>query len=221
MNANRLSPILCIVVSLPFILLPVHGAAIVLDFDSLPGMSFSHGTPIPAVSKLSDEYLHTYGVEFSSGSPFIAVVALGAGHATSGINGIGGSTSEGLLSYESPILATFFDPNNPFTPAATDFVSVRGDLWGLGITQTVTMTAYDVHGNQIGSYSALDTGGETLTVSVPGIHSVRLSGSIASGGVAYDDFTFNAVSPVPEPTTMLLLASGLIGLVGFRRKFRK
>lgn len=27
--------------------------------------------------------------------------------------------------------------------------------------------------------------------------------------------------PIPEPSTMLLLASGLIGLVGFRRKFKK
>ena len=33
--------------------------------------------------------------------------------------------------------------------------------------------------------------------------------------------TGDPVSVIPEPTTMLLLSSGLIGLAGFRRKFKK
>jgi len=40
-----------------------------------------------------------------------------------------------------------------------------------------------------------------------GIDSVRITGDITA--------------PVPEPTTLLLLSSGLIGLLGFRRKFRR
>jgi hypothetical protein len=43
--------------------------------------------------------------------------------------------------------------------------------------------------------------------------------SVGSIIIEYD-YT-HSPAPVPEPTTILLLSSGLIGLVGFRRKFRK
>ena len=49
-------------------------------------------------------------------------------------------------------------------------------------------------------------------------------GTLATGYIQLGDIILPNESPtvpVPEPTTMLLLASGLAGLAGFRRKFRK
>lgn len=39
--------------------------------------------------------------------------------------------------------------------------------------------------------------------------------------VVVDDGTGNGTAPVPEPTTLMLLGSGLIGLAGFRKKMKK
>jgi hypothetical protein len=49
------------------------------------------------------------------------------------------------------------------------------------------------------------------TAACPGIGKGSIGGKVLK----------RLVSPVPVPTTMLLLVSGLIGLAGLRRKFMK
>jgi hypothetical protein len=200
---------------------------IVLDFEGLPAMGNSPGSPIPSADRLANAFLSTDGVKFRSGSQFVAVVNLGPGHATSGDNGIGGSTPGGRLTYDPafPIVASFFDPHHHSRPAVTDFVSVRGDL--RGANGPVTLNAFDVGGTLIGSFTTPDSGGETLLLSVPGIHSVQIIGNtdpVGIGGVAFDDFTFDPVTPAgsttPEPAAGILLACGLV-MVGVTQYLKR
>jgi hypothetical protein len=171
----------------------VSAQPIVLDFEGLSGMTFVSGAPIPHGSRLSDEFLHLE-VSLSSGLGYVPVVALGAGHATSGVNGIGGSRAPGVLTYDPayPIRATFQDPNDPASPGVTNEVSVRIDLHGTS-GLSVTLNAYGVHGALLDSETQPDVGGARLTVRAPGIHSVEFVGTRNSEGAAVDDLAFNPV----------------------------
>jgi hypothetical protein len=74
-----------------------------------------------------------------------------------------------------PIVARFFDPKNPSVPAVTDYVSVRGDLWGSG--QTIVLNAYDLDGKRIESATVVDDGQSTMTIAASGIHTVEFLGN--------------------------------------------
>ncbi|MFC1823408.1 PEP-CTERM sorting domain-containing protein [Thermodesulfobacteriota bacterium] len=52
-----------------------------------------------------------------------------------------------------------------------------------------------------------------------GSHLLKFEGTTLTDDTGFFDSI--SINPIPEPTTMLLLGSGLIGLAGFRRKFRK
>jgi hypothetical protein len=61
-------------------------------------------------------------------------------------------------------------------------------------------------------------GGQTYSLSLPGIHSVRFSGvellPDGSGGIALDDVRFNRVVAVPEPGMAAhLIGAALSGVV--------
>lgn len=193
-------------------------AQVLIDFEGLPGMANAPGSPVPVASQLSDQFRATVGASFRSGSPFVGVVDLGGGGTTSGVNAIGGSTPTGELTYGGapPLFTvTFFDPTNTSVQAITNFVSIRGDMFPAG--GTITLQAFDVGGNLLGTDSEIDAGGTTLSLSLAGIHSIQVTGDGST--VAFDDLRFNEVVAVasaaaPEPATLALAGMGLLPVLG-------
>ena len=135
--------------------LPADSLSAVIDFESMYAMDYLSGSPIPGAARLSDQLAGTDGVVFSSGAAYVAVVHCEPDCAPSGTHMIGGSTPDGVLTYEGdrPVVFTFVDPQRPTSPATTDHVSVRGDLWADSGRQ-LTLNAYDVNGVLIGSDDA-------------------------------------------------------------------
>ncbi len=123
--------------------------------------------------------------------------------------------------------AVLFSIETPYIDATFDVPVDNVSLWYTSYS-TFVIDAYDAFNNLIATSSGGSNYGTNSLISVSSSSSnIKWIKMHDSGNYfTIDDFQAPFVSGeptngVPEPTTMLLLCLGLVGLVGVRRKFQK
>jgi hypothetical protein len=141
----------------------------------------------------------------------------------------------------------FFSPFRIFTAVGSNILDVIFSLPGTGGAQPASVGGFgaifsdvdnsnstrleffDIGGGSLGTYNGLSFLGVTFNAGER-IGRVRVtSGNVALGGgdsstndvVVMDDFFYSEPTAIPEPTSMMLLGSGLLVFAGVLRRMRK
>jgi hypothetical protein len=171
-----------------------------IDFDALvsreavttqyPGLVFQNARVLTAGISVNDEELPP----------------------RSGVNVAFDDSGPMSVHFASPVLSVggFFTYTSPITLEAFDAFDVS-----LG----TVVSAFSSNLGLSGELGSLPN--ELLTfASALGIASITITGSLDGGSFTLDDLTLETDAVIPEPSTLLLLAGGAVGLVAARLRRR-